>query len=279
MRAHYHCRPVKSIHTLFLFISISASLHAQNLFDAEHSRRFADFLFNAGQYDAARGEYERVLFLNPKNDSAKFRIGDCFLQTKNYSGGIERLRVMLHPSDSNLAFSYSRLLVFDRQLTTAWIFADPSNGLRNHDANAIRLSVRLVAHDVESANFFYDHLPDTKTISTFESAMKVADNLKHRSPVVALGLSTIIPGTGKIYTGNWKDGLISMMLVSFSAWQSFVGFDKKGIESAYGWIYGGIGLAFYSGNLFGSWKAARVFNHNQNKKLEDAALAALFNYR
>ena len=36
---------------------------------------------------------------------------------------------------------------------------------------------------------------------------------KITNPIIAMGLSAVIPGSGQIYNGNWKKGLIFLGLV------------------------------------------------------------------
>ena len=73
-------------------------------------------------------------------------------------------------------------------------------------------------------------------------------------------MSMLIPGTGKMYAGYWKDGLVSLLMTSMMAWQAYRGFDQRGIKSGYGWVYTGLATGFYIGNLYGTVKAVRKFN-------------------
>ena len=91
-----------------------------------------------------------------------------------------------------------------------------------------------------------------------------SSNIKHRSPFLAASFSTLIPGSGKIYSGRWTDGLIAFLFIGGTSFAAFRGFEKKGVESAYGWIMGSVSLGFYLGNIYGSAKAAKVFNSRQN---------------
>jgi len=91
---------------------------------------------------------------------------------------------------------------------------------------------------------------------------------KTKSPALALAFSSIVPGSGKFYTGDWKDGLIALSFVSLSAWQSYRGFKKNGVESLYGWLYGVASVSFYIGNLYGSVKSANMYNMRRQESFE-----------
>lgn len=99
-----------------------------------------------------------------------------------------------------------------------------------------------------------------------------------KSPVIAVGMSAIIPGSGKVYTGYWKDGLIALSFTALTAWQSYRGFSKKGSKSAIGWIYGAASFSFYIGNLFGSGKSAHMYNLRRKQDLFNETDKILHSY-
>ncbi len=89
---------------------------------------------------------------------------------------------------------------------------------------------------------------------------KAALDQRFKSPLLAGSLSTVVPGLGKVYTGNYMDGIVSLLFIAGTAWQSYRGFNKSGVKSVSGWIFGGISMGFYIGNIYGSVKSARRFN-------------------
>ena len=89
--------------------------------------------------------------------------------------------------------------------------------------------------------------------------------MKYKSRFLAGSLSAIIPGMGKVYSGRWKDGIISLLFVAGTGYQAYRAFNDKGIESVYGWIMGSLSLGFYIGNIYGSAKAARLYNTKQDQ--------------
>src|SRR5690606_34905714 len=91
--------------------------------------------------------------------------------------------------------------------------------------------------------------------------------LKRKSPAVAGIMSAVIPGSGRVYARDYKDGLISLLFIGGTAFQSYRRFHDKGIKSVGGWIYGGISFGFYVANIYGSVQSAKIFNAKQNKTL------------
>ena len=58
-----------------------------------------------------------------------------------------------------------------------------------------------------------------------------------------------------------------MVLVGATGIQAYRGFNEKGVKSAYGWIFGGFGAGLYLGNIYGSFKSAKDFNHKHENEL------------
>ena len=70
-----------------------------------------------------------------------------------------------------------------------------------------------------------------------------------------------------MYTKDYKDAIIGFIIVGSSAFNTYRGFSKHGINSAYGWVFGGVALGFYSGNIYGAYKAVKNYNHRLRDKI------------
>jgi hypothetical protein len=68
-----------------------------------------------------------------------------------------------------------------------------------------------------------------------------------------------VPGTGKVYSGRWKDGLIAFVMTSSVAFISIRGFQNNP-QKIYPWVTGTLALGYYSGNIYGSIQAANKYN-------------------
>ena len=91
--------------------------------------------------------------------------------------------------------------------------------------------------------------------------------MPHKSPLLAASLSAVIPGAGKAYTKDWADGVVSLVFVGLNTWQAWRRFDREGANTVWGYVHGGFALGFYVGNIYGSHKAARMFNNRQKLRL------------
>jgi hypothetical protein len=81
----------------------------------------------------------------------------------------------------------------------------------------------------------------------------------------------VLPGSGKVYTGDWKDGLISFLFVGGTTIQAIRGYNKYGQNSGFFIIYGSIATSFYLGNLYGSFKSANKHNEKLRKQIQAEA--------
>ena len=122
-------------------------------------------------------------------------------------------------------------------------------------------------------------IPATEKIprrTELEKLIKRGERSKKKNPWVATALSVPVPGLGKVYAGEWKDGLISLLFVGINTWQAYRRFDQEGIDTFWGWVHGGFALGFYTGNLYGSHKAARRQNQKKFNRLQHDTEALVF---
>ena len=115
---------------------------------------------------------------------------------------------------------------------------------------------------------------DSLTILLADFARE-GQQLPRRSEFLAGLFSTVIPGTGKIYSNRSIDGLFSLLTIGLTGWQAYEGFSKDGSKSVKGWVFGSISGVFYLGNIYGSVVAAQIYNDQQAEKLLDRVRATV----
>jgi hypothetical protein len=185
--------------------------------------------------------------------------------------GLQRFHQIYHNPyhvPSQLSFEYLNLLIENQNSKRLHQYVDSNTTLSAEEKKTARIYQSLLNRKWKQAQEIYPQdTPSYPPLAAYHPVVQDAINRQHRSVVLAVGLSAVVPGLGKIYTGRWKDGLLSFLLVGFNAWQAYRGFRLKGFDNAYGWIFSGIGLTFYAGNLYGSAKAAKQFNHQVEENL------------
>jgi tetratricopeptide (TPR) repeat protein len=252
---------------VLLFLILSSSLSAQEYYNLNNSLRFADYLFKTRQYDLAAQEYERVVFLDSSQNDARLALLQSYRFTGQYEKSIQTLEQQYKGSIEALpdvfAREYIKSLILSSDLAKAKYFVQSARLLDDREKKDLGVSIMLLNRDWGEAQRWAKNDPSLNP--ALASLVNESSTLRYKKPGVALLFSALLPGSGKVYSGRWKDGLISLLFVSANAYQAYRGFSKKGIESVHGWVFGSFALGFYSGNLYGSYKSAKV--HNQ--KLDD----------
>ena len=97
-----------------------------------------------------------------------------------------------------------------------------------------------------------------------------------KSSLLAGSMSAVVPGSGQMYAGNYKDGLMALLVNGLFITGTLVAIDQENYATAA--IVGGLGVPFYLGNIYGAANAARKWNLSLRKDLHEQ-LAITLDYR
>ena len=95
---------------------------------------------------------------------------------------------------------------------------------------------------------------------------------KSKSPALAAAASAVIPGLGKIYTGELGEGLSSFMVVGSLAAITAENWSRNGITNWKTILFGTLGAAFYIGNIYGSYVTVSIHNNDLRNAQDTAVL-------
>jgi len=275
-------RIYKNLFIYFLFLTLAIhTVKGQNLFDEKNTASFAQFLFMAGQYQLAFNEYSRLV--NFDSNNVEYRLKQ-----------IESLRLGSHSNDAlNLAKTYHtlfrnydiekefyRLMILNNQFDELLVFLENNKLLNDTDKFVFSCSALILDNKFSSAknlltNNYNLLLPEYETFLRINNQCLL---LKRKKPFVSGLMSSVVPGSGKIYSSYWQDGLLAFLYTTMSAWQTYRGFTKYGSKSVYGWFSAGLTAGFYFGNIFGSVKAAHKYNHQQSEKFHQQIEEIVIHY-
>jgi hypothetical protein len=258
----------------FFLLALLSQVRAQDVFDLENSRRFAAYLYDSGQYDLAADEFERVVFLAPDDSLSILRLLQAYRMGKQYDIGLKRA-TGLFPETRDLELKFFRELYLlhayldEHRANLALIRQNET--LSTGQKNRLEMGTLLLDRDWETAAAFYEqHAAEGEEWTDFNRLLDKRNELQKKNPYLAAGFSLVIPGSGKVYTKNWQDGLISLLFVATNAWQAYRGFRQDGVRSVYGWVFGSIGAGFWLGNVYGSYKAGVKYNERiENEYYEE----------
>jgi len=276
---------------LLAALAASAQDSPRDPFESRNTYRFASHLLEEGEYLRAAIEFQRFVYTAssiPSNlDSVLYNIGLCYRLGNKPMSAITYFRripdecpgsPLVDESYYQTAFSY---LLADRSEQSMIYIGNNMLLVRNQDH-------RLNMEKLVGLNHLKNRRWDTATLHldyigkragndplviSMAALAHEGENLPSKNKALAGLFSTLIPGTGKMYCGRPIDGVFSLLTIGLSAWQAYDGFNKDGVKSVRGWLYGSIGGFFYLGNIYGSVVAAQMFNEEQqtglSNKVED----------
>ncbi|MCF8363168.1 MAG: hypothetical protein K9G70_11155 [Prolixibacteraceae bacterium] len=253
---------------LFFLLVANATFAQDDIFDCNNSKRFANYLYNTGQFELAQHELERLSFFCDLDQQNRlillktYRINEQhhkanqFFQTKEFSS-IEKL-----PADYKM--EYIRLMM--SQQLYGEVKKAIENDLHFPEIFEYRLGIELLQKNWEKAYLIskeQNNINGLKATGLINIANE-SYQTERKKPWVATLISVVVPGSGKMYSGYWGDGLISFLFTASSSFFAYRAFNKYGADKVYPWIAGGLAVSYYSANIYGSAKAAKRYNDNLN---------------
>lgn len=260
------------IRLLIFLLFINLPLAAQDLYNFENSKKFAEYLSKSGQYELAAREYERLIFMNNQNDSLKTTLFAMYRKAGKYDEGINRVKQLYTNLDiipASSALEYSKLLLLKSDYQIANDFLTSNQNIAQSDKIILMATSEVLQDNYKQAKEILAVLKpeDHKLAADFQNLVNQSFKIKKKSPAVAGLMSAIVPGTGRFYARDWRDGIVAMLFTGVMAFQSYRGFSKSGVESTRGWIYGAIGFGFYLGNIHGSVVSAKNYNRKSYQRI------------
>ena len=119
-------------------------------------------------------------------------------------------------------------------------------------------------------------LPQFNVFASLKEIEENGLNDKYKNPLLASGMSALIPGIGKIYTNQWKDAIYTFLFVSAASYITYKSYKNNGFSNNT-IIFGSIAVSFYLVNIYGTHKSAKRYNqrinHNYTHKAEEILLS------
>ena len=247
-----------------------------NYYQPENIRKFADYLYAQGDYLRAAGEYQRYLFSQPTvlEDNISRRIAESYRLGGQPDRAVQFLEMLLQTQpNSNLArYELGATYFLMEQYDESVRFLKESQDLFHEGEYRWKSQILIGMNTLmqkrwESAIQHFDQfdvsgLPETAghRVSIYKRHAEDGRKLPSKSPLLAGFLSTVLPGSGRVYVGRSNDALLTVFLLGVLGWAAYDGFSENGVSSRKGWTFGTIGGIFYLGNVYGSVVAAQTHN-------------------
>ena len=253
-------------------------LQAEDYYSPENILKFAQHLYEEGEYIRAASEYQRYLFFSHKDeDSIIYQIGLCYKKGGEFSKACEWFERILkkYPESDLLSSVYYQsagsLLLMSKYEDS---ISKAKEGFGKVDEERLHYILGLnylKQKRWDDAYLLFSSIMQDKNLkdssSRLEEYAKEGRNLPHKSPLLAGILSFLLPGAGKIYCERSKDGLFSLFLIGTAAYSAYDSFKEDGRDSIRGWLWGSWGGFLYAGNIYGSTVAAKIYNQRIENEL------------
>lgn len=253
------------------FLFLTFSLLATDYFSPPNILKFADYLYREGDYKRAAGEYLRYLSLaRDKRLYAWKRTAKSLERSGEYSHGI---KICLDaekefPNETFFPMERANLLIKEGKFgEVEKILEERERGAETEARLKQMVFIALILSGKwKESEKFSSFLPPNTYSAFLKNEVEKRKKFGWKSSTKAAVLSAILPGTGKIYAGRWKDGLYSMVVICLSGWQAYSGF-RNGSRTK-GYIFAALTAFLYAGNIYGSAVAARIYNIQMDKQIQ-----------
>ncbi len=243
---------------------------------SDDALKLADWMLKSGSYDEAITEYKRFIFFNPESDHigyAQYRMGLAYRAVHNWQKSVDAFKASISVAgDSKTAderriilattliasgnYSLARLellKVLNQPLRSKSLYFDGIASLYMFDWDASK----------EAFSRFYSEYADTKRAREIDSIL-LKTRQSYRSAELAKSLSTILPGLGQVYAGNWQDGLNALVLNGVFAGFIANAIHRRDYKDATLISY--ISLRYYIGNRRRAEIDVREYNESLNRR-------------
>jgi hypothetical protein len=251
---------------LLLFLVVLAHLLPAQKGSLGEEKRFAYYLFQQHLYTDCQLQLDNILLhyemSNDVQDSLHFMYADCLSRKganreaasqyeaiRPYSpmGGYARLLAIENYCKSGDVEYAANLMemssIPDSKQAPLWNYYHLSVLLMNNDVKSF---LRFRSGHTDDAPFF---LTKNQELDAFAVKLKKANG---KSMFLAGLMSAVVPGSGKIYAGKWRQGIVSFLPLAIMGLQTWEAYDKAGIKSPRFIFFGSLFTLFYIGNIYGS---------------------------
>lgn len=251
--------------TLLLLIAEKPSPPSDSgYFSPAQVRKFAEYLFEQGDYLRAAGEFQRYMLLTDATDDPEllFAIGRCYLLGNNPERARKYLLHIEGDRKEDAVYEVAKSYYQEGKYRESIEYIKTTGYQDKQRFHTLLIKNYLLLREFPIARHLIRQNP---TGTQLDGLTLTTERLRYKNPAAAGLLSALLPGLGKFYAGRWGDGVFSIMVVGITGWQTYDGFHREGKKSVKGWVYGTLCLGFHAGNIWGAVVAAK----QHNRKIED----------
>jgi tetratricopeptide (TPR) repeat protein len=221
--------------------------------------------------------YQEVIFLTGDidhqsttsyRDSLHYMKGWSYYATRNLQNSAAELSLVgpgstfFHKAHFFAAYNYTHLGNYDhaiKKLQQIDLQDKNLSTLRNFELAGIYLLKRdykqYDKHFQNSDTTYYPIAEEAAKLNVYASELRTH---KPKSPFLACIMSSVIPGSGKIYAGETGEGISSLLTVGGLGFVTWENYRKKGPTHIKTLFFGAVFSAFYIGNIYGTYFSVKI---------------------
>jgi len=229
---------------------------------------FAQYLLEKGRWAEAATEFQRFCYFHPGHPlvpRARLRIGTCYERGEQFSEAVNAYQSLagdhpLTPAGREARYRvgevYYRAGRFEEATVALERFlqdkpADPWGWKARYRIAWASLHLHAFAVAAEQFSELASRAnPFQKPAREILAGIEGIKGLRYRSPLLAGFLSGLLPGSGQVYAGATKDGLLAFLVNGALIAASYQAFDKE--LYGVGGVVSFVALTFYAGNVYGA---------------------------
>lgn len=247
-----------------LVVGVITLSYTQESKDSSRLSDFARFLEDSKQYEFAAEEYDKLYFLY--KDAYYF---DKMIRNYRLAGKQDALDIRIKNTPNitgNAIKNYTlSLMNLDDTERAGSFLKSQQQQLSPEEYQKLNLDLLMVQGEYKKAEEQYNTIGIADP--QYLQLIKEGKSTKKKSPVLAGVISAIVPGLGRVYAKDYSDGIISFIFVASTAYQAFRRFNKNGVKSPTAWVYSGVSLGFYIGNIYGSVQSTKYYNSIKRQEI------------
>lgn len=237
---------------IFFFISVTLLSQSLTLLKPDNRRAFADYLFCESDYLRAALEYDS-LYQITKSENDFYSAAVSYELNESFDDAINRFEQMNNQKSIEHIFKiYLQKKEFNK-------FDSLLTGKSSINSDVILKLKTFKSLYLQNTGISFDEY--SRVFENEKAALELFDKKQNpdlKSPMFAALLSTFIPGAGKIYTGNIGDGVMAFVATTLFTFLAIDNFNAG--HKFRGWLFSGLSVMFYAGNIYGSYTAGQIYN-------------------
>lgn len=249
------------VYSLFFASVVYNQQLNDDLFSPENRLSFANYLYENKDYLRALDEFRSYLkFRN--NDTVRYHFADSFFRIGRYDEAADNFKGLFFGSplseEAKLGFYKSKF--FSRDKTFRESADVPGYLSKKYKTEIDRLFFISQIQDnilPSDTAVFFSAFPDSNRGDIKKYYMDLK-NPKYKNEGTAALLSTLIPGLGKIYTGEIGDGITSFITTGLLVFLSINNFNND--HHLRGMFFAGLSALSYVSGIYGSAASAQIYN-------------------